>query len=71
MSLDGWTRALEEGLPVDVAFLDFSKAFDSVPHRRLIQKLEDMGICGKVLRWIQSFLSGRKQRVRVKGSISG
>ena len=71
ISLDSWTRALEEGLPVDVAYLDFSKAFDSVPHRRLIQKLEDMGIRGKVLRWIQSFLSGRRQRVRVKGAVSG
>ena len=69
-SLDCWTKALEESLPVDVAYLDFSKAFDSVPHRRLLQKLDDLGIRGKVLRWIQSFLSGRKQRVRVKGALS-
>ena len=69
-TLDCWTKALEEGLPVDVAYLDFSKAFDSVPHRRLIQKMEDLGIHGKVLHWVQSFLSGRKQRVRVNGALS-
>ena len=60
-SLDCWTKAQEEGLPVDVAYLDFSKTFDSVPPRRLLQKLDDLRIRGKVLRWIQSFLSGESR----------
>ena len=49
--------------PVDIIFLDFAKAFDTVPHRRLLAKLEAHGICGNTLRWIDSFLSNRSQRV--------
>ena len=40
--------------PVDIIFLDFAKAFDTVPHRRLLAKLEAHGICGNTLRWIDS-----------------
>ena len=46
-----------------MALLDFSKAFDKVPHDRLLFKLKNYGICGKLLDWIKSFLSCRKQRV--------
>jgi hypothetical protein len=48
---------------LDIIFLDFEKAFDTVPHRRLIKKLIAYGIRGKLLKWLESFLSGRKQRV--------
>ena len=48
---------------VDVIFLDFAKAFDSVPHHRLIAKLQSYGIEGSLLEWIDSFLRGRTQRV--------
>ena len=44
---------------VDVILLDFSKAFDKVPHRRLLHKLDFYGVRGDTLRWIQSFLSYR------------
>ena len=47
--------------------MDFSKAFDSVPHERLLFKLEAYGIQGKVLQWIRSFLSQRKQAVVING----
>ena len=64
-ALDDWTRRLENGEQVDVAYLDFSKAFDSVPHRRLLQKLWAYGIGGRLLEWIEDFLIGRQQRVVV------
>ena len=54
----------------DIAILDFSKAFDVVPHRRLLQKLSFYGIRGKTLAWFEAFLVGRVQRVAVNGSTS-
>ena len=58
------------GIPVDEVFLDFAKAFDKVPHQRLIYKLEKLGLHGHLLAWIQSFLSQRTQRVRIRNSLS-
>ena len=55
---------------VDVIFLDLAKAFDKVPHKRLLLKLKDHGIDGKVLQWIENWLKGRKQMVHVKGFAS-
>lgn len=68
--MDEWTEALDEGESLDVAYLDFSKAFDSVPHNRLIHKMRALGIEGHVLEWCRSFLSNRKQRVVIRGSRS-
>ena len=51
-------------------YTDFSKAFDSAPHVRLLSKLEKYGIQGNILGWIKSFLSGRRHRVGVEGSVS-
>ena len=48
----------------------FSKAFDCVPHRRLISKLESYGVTGKILEWIKEFLNGRTQVVKVNGAES-
>lgn len=67
VALEHWTRAFEDGDPVDVIYLDFRKAFDSVPHRRLLCKVGALGITGDLLRWIGAFLAGRKQRVVVRG----
>ena len=58
-----WTRWFDLGLPWDTIYTDFSKAFDSVPHQRLLNKIHAYGIRGKLLKWIESFLSDRKQRV--------
>ena len=66
-SLDAWTKMLDGNMPVDVIYLDFRKAFDLVPHNRLLHKLEIYGVSGKLLAWIRSFLSGRTQRVTVGG----
>ena len=63
-------RLRDEGHQVDVAILDFSKAFDTVPHKRLLGKLEHYGVKGNVHRWIQNFLTGRRQAVVVDGVFS-
>ena len=68
--LDEWTQVLEEGGSIDVVYMDLMKAFDTVPHHRLLCKLEAYGIQGKVLAWIRSFLLGRRQRVVVSGQKS-
>ena len=56
---------------VDVAVLDFSKAFDVVPHRRLLLKLRHYGINGGACEWIADFLANRTQQVVVDGFSSG
>ena len=58
-----WTDMMDKGLDWDCIYLDFSKAFDRVPHIRLQMKLEACGISGKVLDWLSSFLSNRRQSV--------
>jgi hypothetical protein len=61
---------LDSGEPVDVVYLDFQKAFDKVPHQRLLAKLNEIGVRGKVLEWIADWLRGRKQRVVINGEAS-
>ena len=62
--------ALDKGVQTDMVVLDFSKAFDRVPHRRLLRKLHHYGIRGNTHQWITSFLLGRTQRVTVEGCSS-
>ena len=52
---------------VDVILLDFPKAFDKVPHQRLLYQLDFYGVRGENLQWVKSFLSSRKQRVLLDG----
>ena len=59
------TKWNDEGRCFDVIYLDFSKAFDVICHKRLIVKLEAIGIGGKMIEWIRDWLKGRRQRVRV------
>ena len=67
---DTWSKYIDSDIPVDTVFLDFRKAFDSVPHKRLLLKLERLGVSGNVLKWISSFLSNRQQRVVINGQSS-
>ena len=59
--LDYLTHHLDNGYSIDVIYLDFQKAFDTVPHQRLLQMLTSFGIHGNVLKRIESFLSNRRQ----------
>ena len=54
----------ERGESIDAIYLDFSKAFNSVPHQHLLLKLRARGVDGKLLNWVQAFLTGRQLRVR-------
>ena len=58
---------LEDGDCVDVAYLDFRKAFDLVSHKHLLLKLQNHGINGQVLKWVKAFLENRKQKVVIRG----
>ena len=64
---DFLTNELDKGHPVDVLYLDFAKAFDKVPHKRLIQKLKWYRLDMKLIQWIEAWLRDRKQRVIVNG----
>ncbi|CAM5149037.1 unnamed protein product [Natator depressus] len=71
ISFKNVTDFLDKGNAVDLIYLDFSKAFDMVPHGELLAKLEKMGINMKIERWIRNWLKGRLQRVTLKGDLSG
>jgi len=69
-TFDNILDILDEGAPVDLLYFDFSKAFDTVPHFRLLSKLEGFGVKGKVLDVIKDFLTDRTMRVCVEGQWS-
>ena len=69
--LETVTKFLDEGVPVDVIYLEFAKAFDKVPHARLLKKLEAHGIGGQYAKWIKNWLADRRQRVNINGMVSG
>ena len=64
------SKRFEDGLDTDVIYLDFQKAFDKVPHKRLLLKLKKAGIQGPIYDLIKDFLSNRNHRINVNGSFS-
>ena len=70
VTIDDFTRNYDLGSQTDIAILDFSKAFDTVPHDRLLHKLDAYGIRGPLLSWIKAFLCNRHMRVVVDGESS-
>ena len=64
------TKWVDDGSPVDVIYLDFQKAFDKVPHQRLILKLKSHGMGNTIINWIEQWLNDRIQRVVVDGEVS-
>ena len=68
--LDKCNESIVQGHVVDTIYFDFKKAFDMVPHKRLMGKLESYGIKGKILQWMKAFLIGRNQSVLVNGEKS-
>ena len=70
LTMEDFTNYIEQNESFDVVYLDFRKAFDTVPHYRLLEKLKAYGIVGNVLKWIEAFLSGRTQKVRINDAMS-
>ena len=64
---DKMTHLVDEGKAVDVVYLDFSKAFDTVPHNILVEKLAAHSLDGRTLCWVRHWLDGRAERVVVSG----
>ncbi|CAM5074984.1 unnamed protein product [Natator depressus] len=67
---EGVNKHVDKGDPVDTVYLDFQKAFDKVPHQRLLRKLSGHGIRGKIVSWIENWLKDREQRVGINGKFS-
>ena len=70
ITFDDFVRNSEKNIQTDIAILDFSKAFDTVPHRKLLHKLNAYGIKGTLHSWISSFLCKRQMRVVIDGEFS-
>ena len=68
--LEEITKWIDVGSPVDIIYLDFQKAFDKVPHQRLLLKLKAHGIEDSITDWIEQWLTDRRQRVVVDGEVS-
>ena len=66
-----WMNNLDSSIPTDAIYLDLQKAFDTVPHERLLLKLQRYGIRGNIWSWIKDFLNERLQYVKVGNSTSG
>ena len=64
------TEIIDRGNSVDVIYLDFVKAFDKVSHKCLFRKLECHGISGNIGKWIENWLTGRRQKVCINGIYS-
>jgi len=67
---DSITNMIDEGSAIDIIYLDLEKAFDKVPHSRLLQKIREIGINGRLADWIENWLKNRMQRVTVNESHS-
>jgi hypothetical protein len=63
-------KSYDAGIHTDVAILVFSKAFDTVPHNKLLHKLDDYGVRGSINRWLEMFLTQRKMKVVIDGDES-
>ena len=70
LMIDRWQKAIDSGKIAGALLTDLSKAFDCINHELLIAKLEAYGFSNSSLRYIYSYLSGRKQRTKVNDSFS-
>ena len=65
-----WVSFFNEKQALDIIYIDYEKAFDKVPHKKLLYKMRKLGFGGKIMSWIESFITKRRQCVRVKDSYS-
>lgn len=70
VTLQDLCKNLEKKIQTDIAILDFSKAFDTVPHSKLLEKMSSYGITGPLHKWLTSFLTERRMKVLVDGEFS-
>ena len=68
--LNDWTQTMENKNSTDCVYMDYQKAFDKVPHGRLLAKLEAYNLSSEVINWIKEYLTGRSQCVEVNGKAS-
>ena len=68
---DEWHQILEQNVEVGTVFFDLKKAFDTVPHRPLLNKLASVGLASHILQSLENYLYNRQQRVIVSGEASG
>jgi hypothetical protein len=66
--MDEWTEILDHGGKINSIYMDFMNAFDKVPHQRLLRIMERSKISETVIKWKESFLNDRKQKVTVNGT---
>ena len=69
-SYEKWLSAKNEGVQVDIVFLDFAKAFDKISHEKLLKKLYAYGIRDKNYYWFRSYISDRSQSVKINNCFS-
>ena len=67
---DDWTECLESGGQIDCVYMDFEKAFDTVPHKRLISKLKSYNVNSTIINWVAALLKARQFKVTVNGKSS-
>jgi ribonuclease P/MRP protein subunit RPP40 len=68
--MDFITKAVDDGKPVDIFYLDFAKAFNKVPKKRLMKKMRAKGVEKGVVAWTEDWLTGRTQKVNIQGECS-
>jgi hypothetical protein len=70
LTVNDLAKSIDDNKQVDLILLDFSKAFDKVPHQRLLRKIDHYGIRGATHNWLKDFLNDRSQQVLVEGATS-
>ena len=65
-----WTSAINDNKFIDIIYFNFKNAFDKVSHRKLLVKIKNIGIFGNIYKWIESFLTNRKQSVKINYTYS-
>lgn len=68
--IDEWKLEINKGKMVGVIFMDLKRAFETVDRERLLEKLCQIGMRGRVLEWLKSYLSNRMQQVRFNNQYS-
>ena len=67
---NNWSVNIDNGLVNGVVFIDLKKAFDTIDHKILLQKLGNYGVDPNSLKWFKSYLTGRTQKCRVNDHLS-